>query len=90
MKIEQKSKRPDRVHDILKRISKTPLTMSELAKIYGVSTKTIQRDFNEHLISCRAIRKGRKWSKDIWIQKIQGSNLHPFWLYIKDATKCHN
>ncbi|NLK66537.1 MAG: WYL domain-containing transcriptional regulator [Campylobacteraceae bacterium] len=62
MKIKQQSKRLDRVHDILKRISKTPLTMSELAKIYGVSTKTIQRDFNEYLSHYGAVKKGRKLS----------------------------
>ncbi len=37
------------------------LSVKELAEEFGVSTKTIQRDFNERLISFPIYQEGKKW-----------------------------
>jgi predicted DNA-binding transcriptional regulator YafY len=51
-----------RLVNILSRLNDgEALSVKELAEEFGVSTKTIQRDFNERLISFPIYQDGKKW-----------------------------
>lgn len=56
----------ERINKIYERLNNNSngATFTELANELGVSTKTIQRDFNEVLIDLGAIRTGRYWKID--------------------------
>jgi predicted DNA-binding transcriptional regulator YafY len=60
-----------RLHTILKRLNEgEALSVSELSKEFGVSPRTIQRDFNERLVNLYPIEKQGK----LWVMK-QGYKL---------------
>lgn len=56
----------ERINKIYERLNNNSngATFTELANELGVSTKTIQRDFNEVLIGLGALRYGRYWKID--------------------------